>query len=121
MLRKLHRHVPAEYHESGLNARGIQDRNQRSGGGGGAVEPAVVAFPWWLIVLAAPFVTTFREMLEVRYLWRIPLRMDNAHYEAVIGTEPHTPLDQAVETTLMGLGCLDALETRSPEQSLVSR
>jgi nucleoside-diphosphate-sugar epimerase len=86
-----------------------------------AVEPAVVAFPWWLIVLAAPFVTTFREMLEMRYLWRIPLRMDNAHLEAVIGAEPHTPLDQAVETTLVGLGCLDALETRSPEHSLVGR
>jgi len=75
-----------------------------------AVEPPVVAFPWWLIVLAAPFVTTFREMLELRYLWRVPLHMDNAHLEDVIGAEPHTPLDQAVETTLLGLGCLDAVE-----------
>jgi hypothetical protein len=64
------------------------------------------------------FVTTFREMLELRYLWRVPLHMDNAHLEAVIGAEPHTPLDQAVEATLMGLGCLDASETRSPEHSL---
>jgi hypothetical protein len=41
MLRKLHLHVPAEYHESGLNARGIQDRNQRSGGGGGTSKTGV--------------------------------------------------------------------------------
>ena len=75
------------------------------------MEPAVVALPWWLIVLAAPFVTTFREMLEMRYLWRIRLRMDNAHLEAVIGAEPHPRLDEAVETTLVGLGCLDG---RSP-------
>jgi hypothetical protein len=69
------------------------------------VEPAVGAFPWWLIVLGAAFVTTFRELLEMRYLWRVPLRMDNARLRAVIGTEPHTPLDQAVEATLVGLRC----------------
>jgi nucleoside-diphosphate-sugar epimerase len=69
------------------------------------VEPAVGAFPWWLIVLGAAFVTTFRELVEMRYLWRVPLRMDNARLRAVIGTEPHTPLDQAVEATLVGLRC----------------
>jgi nucleoside-diphosphate-sugar epimerase len=71
-----------------------------------AGKPAATAFPWWLIVLAAPFVATFREMLEMRYLWRVPLRMDNSRLEGVIGTEPHTPLDEAIETTLTGLGCL---------------
>jgi nucleoside-diphosphate-sugar epimerase len=68
-------------------------------------EPVVAAFPWWLIVLGAAFVTTFREMLEMRYLWRVPLRMDNARLRAVIDTEPHTPLDEAVEATLVGLRC----------------
>ena len=79
------------------------------------VEPRVTAFPWWLIVLAAPLVTTFREMLEMRYLWRVPLRLDNARLAAAIGAEPHTPLDQAVETTLIGLGCLAAPESLSPQ------
>jgi len=72
------------------------------------VEPVVAAFPWWLIVLGAAFVTTFREMLEMRYLWRVPLRMDNAPLRAVIRTEPHTPLEQAVEATLLGLRCYHA-------------
>jgi len=63
-------------------------------------------FPWWLVVLASPLVTLFREMLEMRYLWRKPLRMSNARLLSVLGTEPHTPLDQAVETTLKGMGCL---------------
>ncbi|KIH82728.1 NAD-dependent epimerase/dehydratase family protein [Pseudomonas batumici] len=63
-------------------------------------------FPWWLVGLVSPFVTTFREMLEMRYLWRKPLRMSNAHLLSVLGTEPHTPLDQAVETTLKGMRCL---------------
>ena len=72
----------------------------------GVVEPRVSAFPWWLLTLAAPFVTTFREMREMRYLWRHPLRMDNSRLEAVLGREPHTPLEAAVEATLAGLGCL---------------
>ena len=71
-------------------------------------EPVVAAFPWWLIVLGAAFVTTFREMLELRYLWRGPLRMDTAPLRAVIRTEPHTPLEQAVEATLLGLRCYHA-------------
>lgn len=68
--------------------------------------PRVAAFPWWLLTLAAPFVATFREMQEMRYLWREPVRMDNARLRAVLGREPHTPLDEAVEATLEGLGCL---------------
>jgi hypothetical protein len=46
--------------------------------------------------LASPFVTTFREMLEMRYLWGEPLRMDNSRLVAFLGQEPHTPLDDAV-------------------------
>ena len=69
------------------------------------VEPTVGAFPWWLIVLGAAVITTFRELLEMRYLWRVPLSMDNARLRAVLGTEPHTPLDEAVEATLVGLKC----------------
>jgi nucleoside-diphosphate-sugar epimerase len=47
-----------------------------------------------------------RELLEMRYLWRQPLRLSNARLAAVLGREPHTPLDEAVEATLVGLGCL---------------
>ena len=71
-----------------------------------SAEQRTSAFPW-LISLASPLVTTFREMREMRYLWREPLRMDNARLIAVLGREPHTPLDQAVEATLLGLGCVD--------------
>ena len=71
------------------------------------MEPRITAFPWWLLVLASPFVTTFREMREMRYLWRDSVRMDNARLTAVLGREPHTPLDEAVEATLIGLRCID--------------
>jgi nucleoside-diphosphate-sugar epimerase len=64
------------------------------------------SFPWWLVRLAAPFVTTFRELLEMRYLWRQPVRMSNTRLISALGYEPHTPLDEAVEQTLLGLGCI---------------
>lgn len=64
------------------------------------------AFPWWLLGLASPFVPLFRELKEMRYLWRTPVHMNNARLLAVLGTEPHTPIDEAVRTTLVGLGCL---------------
>jgi nucleoside-diphosphate-sugar epimerase len=68
----------------------------------------VLPFPWPLIDLMSPFVETFREMREMRYLWRRPLRLDNAKLVAVLGAEPHTPLDRAVRESLEGLGCIGA-------------
>lgn len=63
-------------------------------------------FPWWLVWVASPFVTTLRELREMRYLWRQPVRMDNTRLVEALGQEPHTPLDVAVRATLEGLGCL---------------
>jgi nucleoside-diphosphate-sugar epimerase len=78
------------------------------------------AFPWWLATLAAPFVTLFRELREMRYLWRQPLQLDNRKLVAFLGSEPHTGLDQAVETTLRGLGCINR-EASAFVGSLASR
>ena len=66
----------------------------------------VTAFPWWLMALAAPFVATLRELREMRYLWQTPVRMDNARLLAVLGHEPHTPLEVAIKATLKGMGNL---------------
>ncbi len=57
-------------------------------------------FPWWIIKLASPFVNAFHEMLEMRYLWQVPLQLDNAKLRALIGPETHTPLDAALAATL---------------------
>ncbi|MBR0656593.1 NAD-dependent epimerase/dehydratase family protein [Plastoroseomonas arctica] len=63
-------------------------------------------FPWWLMTLGAPFNTFFREVRELRYLWKEPLRLDNARLVALLGAEPHTALDQAVRDSLIGLGSM---------------
>ena len=62
--------------------------------------------PWTLMRVLSPFVPVFRELLEMRYLWDVPVRMDNARLRATLGAEPRTPLDEAVRNTLIGLGCL---------------
>ncbi len=64
------------------------------------------SLPWWALRLAAPFNETLREMMEMRYLWRTPLRLANAKLTAFLGHEPHTPLDDAVAATLAALGSL---------------
>ena len=56
----------------------------------------IYSFPWWAMRLAAPFVEVCREMLEMRYLWNAPVELDNTKLSALIGTEPHTPLAEAV-------------------------
>jgi nucleoside-diphosphate-sugar epimerase len=66
----------------------------------------VGAFPWGVIRLASPFVPLFRELAEMRYLWEVSVRLDNSRLVATLGAEPHTPIDEAVRTTLIGLGCL---------------
>jgi len=67
-------------------------------------QPAlpVRRFPWALLSLLSPFVTLFREMREMRYLWREPLRLDNRRLIAWLGAEPHTPLELAVRRSLQG-------------------
>ncbi|OWV93276.1 hypothetical protein ATY81_15535 [Rhizobium sp. R72] len=66
------------------------------------------AFPWWVVPLAAPFVTFMHELKEMRYLWREPLRMSNDRLVAELGSEPHTQIDEAVRASLVSLGCLPA-------------
>jgi nucleoside-diphosphate-sugar epimerase len=63
-------------------------------------------FTWWLIALSSPFVPLSREVWEMRYLWQYPVALDNSKLVSLIGEEPHTPLDQAVATTLREMGCL---------------
>lgn len=63
-------------------------------------------FPWFVLYLLAPFLETLREMLEMRYLWKENVELDNAKLVAFLGHEPHTPLDAALRVTLTGLGII---------------
>lgn len=63
-------------------------------------------FPWSLVGMAAPFVPFLSELWEMRYLWRHPVKLDNAKLVAVLGDEPQTPLIMAIKRTLSACGCL---------------
>lgn len=72
----------------------------------GKPEMKPSAFPWWLLAVASPFVAVFRELREMRYLWQQPVHMPNKRLVQLLGAEPRTPLDVAVQQTLAGLGSL---------------
>jgi len=69
----------------------------------GRPEMKVNAFPWGRIGIAGLFQQTPREIFKLRYLWRTPIRLDNAKLVAFLGNEPHTSLSQAVGETLKAL------------------
>jgi nucleoside-diphosphate-sugar epimerase len=86
--------------------------------------PRIARFPWGLAMIASPFVALLRELREMRYLWREPLRMDNAKLLRALGSEPHTPLDEAVFATLVGQGVLEQgvrPEGRTPPFESIAR
>lgn len=63
--------------------------------------------PWRLIASLSPWIGLMREINEMKYLWQIPLALDNRKLLKVLGTEPHTPLDAALKQALIDQGCLD--------------
>lgn len=66
----------------------------------------VYGFPWWLMRLMAPFGGFPREAAEIAQYWRHPVRLDNSRLVELLGEEPHTPLANAVRSTLASLDCL---------------
>ncbi len=64
--------------------------------------------PWAVIRLGALFVPTWRALLEMRYLWNRPHALASKRLTALIGAEPHTPLEHAVVQALADLGKLPA-------------
>ncbi|MES2582353.1 MAG: NAD-dependent epimerase/dehydratase family protein [Pseudomonadota bacterium] len=60
--------------------------------------------PWPVIRIGALVVATWAALLEMRYLWQTPHALANDKLTALVGTEPHTPLPQAVQAALVDLG-----------------
>jgi nucleoside-diphosphate-sugar epimerase len=77
----------------------------------GVPNARIRRFPWFAIYLLSPFSETFREMLEMRYLWQTSLLLDNQKLVNFLGEEPHTPLPEALAATLAGLGCAPSRPT----------
>jgi nucleoside-diphosphate-sugar epimerase len=89
----------------------------------GNAKLPIRAFPWIALYLLAPFDETMREMLEMGYLWKQPIGLDNAKLARFLGEEPHTPLDTALRATLADMGLLEegGLLEDAPKPAQASR
>ena len=63
----------------------------------------VSGMPWSLIRVGGLVVPMWREIAELRYLWRVPHRLSGERLASVIGTVPHTPLEPALDAALREL------------------
>lgn len=62
------------------------------------------AFPWWMMQALSPFGGFPKEAADIAPYWRWPARFDNRRLVEILGSEPRTPLDQAVGESLARLG-----------------
>jgi nucleoside-diphosphate-sugar epimerase len=71
--------------------------------------------PWVALAAFAPFNETFRELLEMRYLWNEPVLLDNRRLKAKLGAEPRTDLVAALTSALraMGLAGADTVQAQA--------
>lgn len=66
----------------------------------------LASLPWGMLRLAAWFAPMPRAMLEMRYLWQRPHRLDDQPLRRLLGAVPHTPLASALAATLRELDLL---------------
>jgi nucleoside-diphosphate-sugar epimerase len=59
---------------------------------------------WWMLKTVGQLLALGRELAEIEYLWRVPHRISGQKLQAAIGDVPHTPLVDALRTTLAELG-----------------
>ncbi|WP_170438622.1 epimerase [Ruegeria arenilitoris] len=58
---------------------------------------------WWPIVLAQPFWKLAPHLLEMRYLWDTPHRLDGSFFDSLISDFASTPLHEALKTAVSDL------------------
>lgn len=63
-------------------------------------------FPWWAMKALAPFGGFPREAAEIAPNWLHPVRLGNRRLVDLLGSEPRTPLDTALQVTLDAMGCM---------------
>ena len=67
---------------------------------------ALRRMPWAVIRVGAWFMPQWASLMEMQYLWETPHALDNTKLQALIGQEPHTPLELAAKSALADLGLL---------------
>ncbi|MER8949268.1 SDR family oxidoreductase [Mesorhizobium sp. M0701] len=76
----------------------------------------LTSMPWWVLRAGSPFVAMWREIVSMSYLRFEPHRLVSGRLESVIGTIPHTPLENAVSEALEDIGIATIKTTQKAAQ-----
>ncbi len=60
----------------------------------------LASLPWGLMRIGSPFVPIWRELVEMRYLWDVPHRLDDSKLKALVGDIPKTDIAQALRLSI---------------------
>lgn len=66
-------------------------------------QRGVKGFPWRALGVLRYFSPMLRELMEMRYLWEEPVRLDGRLLEQTLGRVTHTPLREAIHATMEGM------------------
>lgn len=61
---------------------------------------SVKTMNWWPLHLARPFWRMAPHLLEMRYLWNLPHRLDGTHLAGLLENVPATDLDEALRSAV---------------------
>lgn len=82
-------------------------------------EPLKVSgVPWSLIRISALFSPIMKSLLDVRYLYQRSHRLHGDRLAELIGSEPHTPLHEAIGLSLVELGLVPKRQQLTNDVSL---
>ncbi len=92
------------WHYGGLTATGaelLDAVEEAARAVGRAKQPlARGALPWWFLRLGAMVSPSWRAVVDLAYLWRVPHRLDGAALEKLLGDAMVTPWPEALRATL---------------------
>lgn len=96
-------HFPGHTLTGDALVAGITEAAQRGGILPATTRPVIKGMPWTLLRIAGIVSPMLRELASMSYLWRQPHRLCGDKLARVVGNIPHTPLDEALDSTLAEL------------------
>jgi len=99
----------------------ITRASRRAGLLAAQASPRIAGLPWPLIRAIGLVYPLMRELARMSYLWREPHGLVSERLARVLGTIPHTPLDEALARTVAELQGAAARHGLAPETQAASR
>jgi nucleoside-diphosphate-sugar epimerase len=96
-------HYPGHAVDGATLLRGIERAARRTGVLPSGVRLRRGGMPWGLLKVGGLVVPMWRELAEMRYLWDVPHRLSGDRLSQLLETVPATPLEVALEATLVEL------------------